>query len=178
MTTKTRLTDTAVKHVRPPATGQAEIWDSAIAGFGVRVTSKGVKSFVLLYRYQGQSRRWTLGRYPALPLAKARAMASDALTVLESGHDPQTAQEARTHRFADTLDSFFTTYCDHQNKASTAAETRRNMTATFREPWGTKSLASIGRADTHHYRWLDGEGPSERRPPCLRPCPKILLVVR
>ena len=106
MTTKTRLTDTAVKHVRPPAAGQAEIWDSAIAGFGVRITSKGVKSFVLLYRYQGQSRRWTLGRYPALPLAKARAMASDALTVLESGHDPQTAQEARTHRFADTLDHY------------------------------------------------------------------------
>ena len=35
MATKTRLTDTAVKHARPPATGQAEMWDSAIAGFGV-----------------------------------------------------------------------------------------------------------------------------------------------
>lgn len=147
MTTKTRLTDIAIKRVRPPTEGQAEIWDSAIAGFGVRITSKGVKSFVLLYRHQGQSRRWTLGRYPALTLAKARTMASDALTVLESGHDPQMAQEAQTHTFADTLETFVSTYCDHQNRPSTAAETRRDMTVTFLGPWRNRSLASIRRAD-------------------------------
>lgn len=147
MTVKTRLTDAAIKRARPPANGQHEVWDSAIPGFGVRITSKGARSFVLLYRHHGHLRRWTLGRYPSLTLAKARKMASDALTILEAGRDPQTVQEAQTHDFPETLETFFTTYCDHQNKASTAAETRRNMTATFLEPWRRKSLADIGRAD-------------------------------
>lgn len=148
MPAKTRLTDIAIKRARPPAAGQIEIWDSAIPGFGVRVTAKGARSFVLLYRYQRHPRRWTLGRYPALSLADARQMASDALTKLEAGKDPQ-ADEASpaAASFADTLERFFTTYCDHQNKPSTAAETRRNMTATFLKPWKNRSLASLTRAD-------------------------------
>ncbi|MBT8003852.1 MAG: DUF4102 domain-containing protein, partial [Rhodospirillales bacterium] len=32
-------------------------------GFGVRVTPRGVKTFVWLYHFDGKSRRMTLGRY-------------------------------------------------------------------------------------------------------------------
>ncbi|MDX2287918.1 MAG: integrase arm-type DNA-binding domain-containing protein [Hyphomicrobiaceae bacterium] len=148
MSAKTRLTDIAIKRAKPPENGQAEIWDSAIPGFGVRITSKGARSFVLLFRYQGHPRRWTLGRYPALKLADARKMADEALTKLEAGKDPQVeeAAEAAT-MFAATLDTFFTTYCDQQNRASTAAETRRNMTAIFLKRWKRRTLSSITRAD-------------------------------
>jgi integrase len=148
MPAKTRLTDIAIRRAAPPATGQTEIWDSAIPGFGVRITPKGARSFVLLYRYQGHPRRWTLGRYPAISLADARQMASDALTKLEAGKDPQAAEiEQGATLFADTLERFFTTYCDQHNRPSTAAETRRNMSAIFLPPWKNRTLASITRVD-------------------------------
>lgn len=148
MRAKTRLTDLAIKRAAAPATGQSELWDSAIPGFGVRISSKGARSFVLLYRYQGHPRRWTLGRYPALSLADARQMASDALTKLEAGKDPQAVEgEQGVTLFADALERFFTAYCDQHNRPSTAAETKRNMRAIFLPPWQRRTLASLTRAD-------------------------------
>ena len=40
-----------------------------------------------------------------------QSFGTDAL--LESGDDPQAAQEARAHYFADTLERYFTTYFDN-----------------------------------------------------------------
>jgi len=45
----------------------------------VRVTPKGTKSFVLLYRSGGRQRRLTIGRYPTLSLSDARRKAQEAL---------------------------------------------------------------------------------------------------
>lgn len=147
MQAKTRLTDAAIQKARLPQTGQAEIWDAGISGFGVRITPKGVKSFVLLYRHHGKARRWTIGRYPSLGLAKARRMASEALDGLEKGIDPQDAAAPQAGTFGEALEAFFATYCDQQNKASTAAETRRNMRAVFLPHWEKRALATIGKAD-------------------------------
>ncbi len=148
MSDRKRLTDTAIKNAKPPAIGQAELWDGGLSGFGLRVTAKGVKSFVLLYRHHGRPRRWTLGRYPALSLADARRMASDALTAIEHGRDPaEDNQTAQGGTFAEALETFFDTYCAHHNKASTAAETRRNMRAVFLPAWKGRDLATITRAD-------------------------------
>ena len=47
--------------------------DSTLAGFGVRVSQAGAKTFVLAH---GRERRFTtIGRYPILTLAQARAAA-------------------------------------------------------------------------------------------------------
>ena len=83
-----KLTDTRVKSLRPKAK-RYEVWDPAAPGFGVRVTPKGVKSFVYLYRFDGLPRRMTLGRYPKLSLANARLQyAAARATLEEEGTDP------------------------------------------------------------------------------------------
>jgi hypothetical protein len=63
-----RLTDRAIEALRPKG-AQYEVWDEARKGFGVRVTPRGIKSFVWLYHFDGKPRRITFGSYPALTLA-------------------------------------------------------------------------------------------------------------
>ncbi|MCH9806640.1 MAG: integrase family protein [Alphaproteobacteria bacterium] len=75
---KTKLTDLALKNLRPPAEGQAEYWDENLSNFGVRVSPGGTKSFVLYIN----RRRKVIGRYPRMSLKEARA---EAMRVL---HDP------------------------------------------------------------------------------------------
>lgn len=75
-------------------------WDNALPGFGLRVKTSGVKSFVVQYRSRqtGQSKRKTLGRYgPTLSLHAARDMAKKLLSEVVRGEDPVTTARAARH---------------------------------------------------------------------------------
>ncbi len=68
-----KLTDLLIKKLKAPTTGQKTYYDDTLAGFGLRVSQGGSKSFVIVY---GEKRkRKTLGRYPAMTLANARVEA-------------------------------------------------------------------------------------------------------
>ena len=72
-----RLTDLAIRALAPPPSGQKTYFDDALAGFGVRVSQGGTKSFVVMY---GESRRLkTVGRYPESSLKAARVAAKEFL---------------------------------------------------------------------------------------------------
>jgi len=66
------LTDTAIRGAQPPPTGTTTIWDASLKGFGIRLSSGGAKSFIVLI---ASGRRQTIGRYPILSLSEARAEA-------------------------------------------------------------------------------------------------------
>ncbi len=66
------LTAKAVDRVKSPASGRVEHWDGALPGFGLRVTDKGIKSWVQMVRIHGKQARLTLGTYPDLSLGEAR----------------------------------------------------------------------------------------------------------
>ena len=74
--------------------GQVDHWDTVLPGFGVRVSAQGRKTWVLRYRVNGRQRRLTLGTFPSLGLAKARAAARSALGQVADGEDPATAKQA------------------------------------------------------------------------------------
>ena len=52
------------------------IWDDIISGFGVRIFASGKRSYIIQYRAQGRSRRFTIGGHsiwtPNLRAAKRR----------------------------------------------------------------------------------------------------------
>ena len=55
-------------------------WDQSLPGFGVKVTPKGRKVFIVLYRAGGQGsrlRKYTIGPYGRITLAWREASAED-----------------------------------------------------------------------------------------------------
>src|ERR1043166_1089987 len=71
------------------------IFDSLVAGFGVRVTPAGTKIFIAQARVKGRLCRVSLGRFPGKKLAEARDEARIALQELRAGRDPKLEQAAR-----------------------------------------------------------------------------------
>ncbi|MFM9941223.1 MAG: tyrosine-type recombinase/integrase [Hyphomicrobiaceae bacterium] len=142
------LNDLVIRRLPIPAEGVTQHPDGKIAGFGVRVTAGGVKSFYLAYRHRGKSRRLNLGRYPVTPLQKARGRALAALSELAEDRDPS-GSEAQTKgdTFAASLTAFVEGYCKRYNRASTAAETERLLRVYFLTAWERRTTASITKAD-------------------------------
>ena len=58
--TRMRLTDAAIARLRPDAR-EFTVWDTRTPGLGVRVRPTGGKSFILLHKTDGRSRRISLG---------------------------------------------------------------------------------------------------------------------
>jgi hypothetical protein len=73
-----RLTKRAVDAAKPSATDYF-VWDGELPGFGLRVFSSGKKSYLLQYRANGRSRRYTIGMHGPFTPDMAR---SEALTLL------------------------------------------------------------------------------------------------
>jgi integrase len=83
----TRLTDAMIRKLPPPASGNKVHWDE-VAGFGVRVTAKGARSFILNYRVGGRERRYTIGSTDEWSTSAARRHALDWKAAIRQGRDP------------------------------------------------------------------------------------------
>ena len=144
------LTDVAIKNLASPERGQVEIWDPRIPGFGVRVSHAGTKAFVLVYRFNGRSRRLTLGRYPTLKLADARALAQEALRALAHNEDPAAKKvRARRSAAADGFEGFVSRFVEMyaRPKNRSADETERLLRREFVSAWGNRPIGEIGKHD-------------------------------
>ena len=93
---KAKLTDIGVRSYQPRA-AQYSIGDAACPGLCIRITPKGIKTFAFAYRNKGTGKvTWlTLGRYPDVPLAQARALANDARKTAALGGTPLTPKVQR-----------------------------------------------------------------------------------
>ena len=85
MAARKRLTDSRVRDLKPKPK-RYTLWEGG--GFGIRVTPRGVKSWVWLYRFEGRARRVTFGTYPLLSLRSARIELANAQDRLARGEDP------------------------------------------------------------------------------------------
>ena len=93
------------------------LWDDELSGFGVKVTPKGAKSYVLQYRMGGresQSRRATIGRHgsPWTPQT-ARKEAERLLVQVRQRIDPVQAEHERRRQAVDlAFDAYVETFVD------------------------------------------------------------------
>lgn len=80
------LTDAQIKRLKAPEKGQRTYFDDSLSGFGVRISQGGTKTFIVLCG--PKRKRFSIGRYPNMSLAKARARAKgiQAEFALESSH--------------------------------------------------------------------------------------------
>src|SRR5439155_22786155 len=130
-----------------PESRRATYWDSNLAGFGIRVTPNGIKTFVALYRHAGRKRWLTIGTYPPWTLADARAKANDALHAAEHGGDP--AAEKRTEALAETFKELCRLYLDRyaRPRKKSWREDERRINAVMVPRWGAIHAKHVPRAD-------------------------------
>jgi len=88
------------------------VWSNELAGYGIRVSPKGKKTFIYRYKFQGQSRLITIGVYPKITLAKANTIYADYASKVENGDDPWADQriEKRRRVLSPTVKEFVDTY--------------------------------------------------------------------
>ena len=138
-----KFTDRGIAALKPD-TDRYEVWEDGRTGFGVRVSQKGRKSWVYMYRFNGSARRLTLDTYPAMPLAEARVRVADAKRKLAHGEDPgiQHLEEMRMARGAPTIETLVEDYLEHyaRPRKRSAREDERILRKDVVPAWrGTKA---------------------------------------
>jgi integrase len=98
-----KLTDKSVRGLQAPPKSNRITYDSEVAGFGIRVTAAGARSFVLNYRRKadGLDRRWTIGSFPDWGTGAARDEARRLKRAIDGGADP--VGESKVDRVAPTV---------------------------------------------------------------------------
>src|SRR5581483_4825247 len=108
-----KLTDTVVRSLELPSSGQRVVWDGGDGGvrrFGLRLSAGGTRAWVVKYKVGGRSRWLTLGQYPLVSLSGARTKAKAALAKVVQGEDP--AAERRQTNEAMTFDELAKLYLE------------------------------------------------------------------
>ena len=102
--------DASAKAARRMEGRQVEYAGAKIPGLALRVTPTGRKSWSLRYRTdEGEQRRLTMGRFPAIGLSKARKLAQVAMGQVAEGVDPaKVKQQAKATAKAKKLSTVST----------------------------------------------------------------------
>lgn len=108
----TRLSKRNVESIAVPAKGKKDImlWDADLKGFGVRIKSSGVRTYLIQYRHNGRSRRLTLGKHGAITPDEARKLAKTQLGNVATGEDP--AEDRMQRRKAPTFQQLAEDYME------------------------------------------------------------------
>ena len=116
MKQRAKLTKRTVDAAVPSDNGQKfdVVWDTEIPGFGLRITSMGVKSYILQYRINGRQRKFTIGRHGVLTPDQARQKAIKLSAQVTDGIDPQGTKHQKNS--LPTLDVFSVEYLEHAKK--------------------------------------------------------------
>lgn len=130
-----------------PGDKSLEFWDTDLTGFGVRISPKGVKSFTLIYRFNGRQARIGLGRYPHVSLADARKQAKLKLADVHHGVNP--VLEKRASRVEATFGELVVDYLKHHArvKKRTWKADEAMFERDFLPAWRHRKLSTITRPD-------------------------------
>lgn len=108
------LTQKFISTIPTPEKGAKIYWED---GLGLRVTSKGKRSFVYKYYFDGRPRTYTIGPFPAYSISAARDQKNKLAVEIKEGLDPLEEKEKRyksptLHELADHfMDEHVPKYC-------------------------------------------------------------------
>lgn len=141
-----RLTATVVENAKPSPSGELELWDELLPGFGLRVSARGRKSFVVFTRLHGRKIRVTLGHYPAMSLAEARERARATIQTISCGDDPR-RQRTNDTAIESVVADFLTRHARPNTRTRTADETERLLRREVLYAWKGRDVREIRRRD-------------------------------
>jgi hypothetical protein len=146
-----RLTKSAID-VLPTAPSDLIYWDAGLPGFGVKVTPKGRKVFVVLYRTGGADsklRKYTIGPYGRVTLHQARVAARKVFAAKLEGRDPAAEKhEAKRRVVVDRVEDLMETFiAQHLSQNRSGREISRLLRREVGTAWTGKSIHEISKRD-------------------------------
>jgi integrase len=162
-----KLTEIGIQAIKPPESGQVDYFDKHLASFGLRVSSKGAKSFFVMTRVQGKLIRVTLGRYqdskfkrtnggsPCLSLKDARGKAGEVIDLAAAGTDPRHVEreqkerdrEAASNTFKHVANEFMAKYARVKLRPNTIDEYERALFGADAEHLHRRPISKITKRD-------------------------------
>lgn len=153
MTERIRLTERAIERLRPKER-EYTVWDTRLAGFGVRVRTTGRKSFVFHWSKAGKAHRATIGSTTFLTPDRALARCASLQAELHDGRPPRRVRENAGE--TPTLRQFITgpwkTACYDRYKASTKPFIDCALKRQLLPAFGNLLIDRIDKADV--VRWF------------------------
>jgi integrase len=142
-----RLTKSAIDALPTPKS-DVVYWDAGYPGFGVKVTPKGRKVFIVLYRTGGAGsrlRKYTIGPYGRVTLHQARVAAQKVFAAKLDGRDPAAEKRAAKRRIVadrveDLLEAFIAQRLS-QNRSG--GEIARLLRREIGKTWAGRSIHEI-----------------------------------
>ena len=162
------LTPKGVEAAKPDPERRYEVPDPALSGLYLVVQPSGVKSWALRYRFAKKTSKLTLGRWPLMGLAEARAAATEALEQIERGKDPaiekKATKAARLEAQLSDRDKVKTLVGQydrrHLSTLKSGTTIRRELDRFVVAGWGDRDIHDITRRDVIDL--LDGIADSGR----------------
>jgi integrase len=146
-----RLTKTAIDAL-PTSKLDVVYWDAGYPGFGVKVTPKGRKVFIVLYRTGGAGsklRKYTIGPYGRVTLHQARVAAQRVFAAKLEGRDPAAEKrEAKRRVVADRVEDLLETFIVQRlSQNRSGGEISRLLRREVGKPWAGRSIHEVSKRD-------------------------------
>jgi integrase len=146
-----RLTKSAIDALPIP---EADVvyWDAGFPGFGVKVTPKGRKVFIVLYRTGGAGsklRKYTIGPYGRATLHQARVAAQKVFAAKLEGRDPAAEKRnAKRRLVADRVEDLLENFIAQRLRRNrSAGEIARLLRREVGKAWVGRSIHEITKRD-------------------------------
>lgn len=153
-----KLTDQLIKSTKPPAEGRTVLTDTERSGLRFRITASGSATFLLEKKIKGGKRRaFTLGSYPAMSLADARAEAlrieleaQAGIDRIEAAHAQQAVRAAEAlaaRTVGNILGIYIANHIDRNLKEGQSREERKRQLSASLSPYLSSRMDRLSRAD-------------------------------
>jgi integrase len=159
-----KLTQLACDRLKPPTDVQnITYWDLQLPGFGLRVSARGRKTWIAMYRVNRHEIMETLGTMAVMPnVAQARDAARASMLQARQGINPveqrrsnDAAQAAAAavaqFTFGRLVERYMKEHAERNTRQSTARETRRLLNRAV-AVWGERPANSISKSDIRALR--------------------------
>jgi integrase len=146
-----RLTKSAIDSL-PTSKSDVVYWDAGYPGFGVKVTPKGRKVFIVLYRTAGAGsklRKYTIGPYGRVTLHQARVAAQRVFAARLDGRDPVAEKrEAKRRVVADRVEDLLEMFIAQRlSQNRSGGEISRLLRREVGKTWAGRSVHEISKRD-------------------------------
>ena len=159
-----KLTQLACDRLKPPTNVQnITYWDLQLPGFGLRVSARGRKTWIAMYRVNRKEIMETLGTMALMPnVAQARDAARASMLQARRGVNPVEqrrqqqvvlAQEAAVQQFTfgRLVERYMREQAERNTRPSSARETRRLLNRAV-AVWADRPATSISKSDVRTLR--------------------------